>query len=65
MPRATPIDRIALTKSKSKYLQAVEEMKREFPPEKNIQSDICPECGGKLERWESCYRCKKCGWSKC
>ena len=25
----------------------------------------CPICGGELTRWESCYRCKKCGWSKC
>ena len=25
----------------------------------------CPMCGGVLVRYEGCYRCKKCGWSKC
>lgn len=25
----------------------------------------CPMCGGELVRYEGCYRCKKCGWSKC
>ena len=24
----------------------------------------CPICGGELVRYEGCYRCKKCGWSK-
>ena len=25
----------------------------------------CPLCGGELTRWEGCWRCKQCGWSKC
>ena len=25
----------------------------------------CPLCGGELVRYESCYRCKRCRWSKC
>ncbi|MBR0094246.1 MAG: hypothetical protein IJP91_03110 [Synergistaceae bacterium] len=25
----------------------------------------CPYCGGELVRYEGCFRCKKCGWSKC
>lgn len=41
------------------------------PPEKKIQTGefddqyTCPSCGAELVRFESCYRCKKCGWTKC
>lgn len=34
-------------------------------PEPIFDDYHCPMCGGELTRWEGCYRCKKCGWSKC
>ena len=34
-------------------------------PEPVFDEHHCPLCGGELTRWEGCYRCKKCGWSKC
>ena len=37
----------------------------EAHPEPTFDEYLCPMCGGELTRWEGCYRCKKCGWSKC
>ena len=34
-------------------------------PEPVFDEHHCSLCGGELTRWEGCYRCKKCGWSKC
>lgn len=34
-------------------------------PEPVLDEHHCLLCGGELTRWEGCYRCKKCGWSKC
>ena len=34
-------------------------------PEPAFDEHHCPLCGGELTRWEGCYRCKECGWSKC
>ncbi len=32
----------------------------------NVETDeICPECGGKLQKEEGCSKCYDCGWSKC
>lgn len=31
----------------------------------SLNDKICPFCAGEMIRFEGCYRCKKCGWSKC
>ena len=51
------------TKENSPFLKMVAEMKQENPELHNDFS--CPICGGELTRYEGCYRCKKCGWSRC
>ena len=51
------------TKENSPFLKIVAELKQENPENHNDFS--CPMCGGELTRYEGCYRCKKCGWSKC
>ena len=33
--------------------------------QEHFDEHSCPMCGGELVRHEGCYRCKKCGWSKC
>ena len=81
MTKAKPLDRIALTRAKmearermkteahavipkgytkenSPFLQMVNGMKID-------EAHTCPICGGELVRYEGCYRCKQCGWSKC
>ena len=52
------------TKENSPFLKMREEMRREHPEEFQDENS-CPVCGGELVRYEGCYRCKKCGWSKC
>ena len=54
---------LGYTKETSPFLKMVNEIKKE-----NSELDEahkCPVCGGELVRYEGCYRCKKCGWSKC
>lgn len=34
-------------------------------PEPVFDENHCPYCGGDLMRFEGCYCCKKCGWSRC
>ncbi|MBR0317134.1 MAG: hypothetical protein IJQ99_09730 [Synergistaceae bacterium] len=65
MPRAQTIDRLALTKSRSKYLQTVEEMKKELPPEEIPNYEKCPVCGTKLLHVEGCVKCPNGCFSKC
>ncbi|MBR6901578.1 MAG: hypothetical protein IKN30_05905 [Synergistaceae bacterium] len=75
MPKAKTLDRLELTrqkmqaredleaKRKSPFLKMVAEMIQEHP---ELHNDfMCPICGGSLVRYEGCYRCKKCGWSRC
>ena len=38
----------------------IEEKKR-----KTLNSNLCPECGDKMQKAEGCVTCPKCGWSKC
>lgn len=81
MPKAKTIDRVELTRRKFKtnaktlipqeytkenspFLKMREEMRREHPEEFK-DGNICPECGGELEPWEGCKRCKECGISLC
>ena len=58
-----------LTIYRYKSIEAVYETKLE--PEKKISSyedlkkEICPNCGEKLVREESCKTCKSCGYSVC
>ena len=52
------------TKETSPFMKMVAEMKKERPEEFK-DADRCPECGGELEPWEGCKRCKKCGTSLC
>lgn len=52
------------TKKTSPFLKMVEKMKQERPEEIK-DADRCPECGGELEPWEGCKRCKQCGTSLC
>ncbi|MBR2208100.1 MAG: hypothetical protein IJ859_04745 [Synergistaceae bacterium] len=52
------------TKENSPFLKMREEMLKEHP-ELLDEAHTCPVCNGELVRYEGCYRCKKCGWSKC
>ena len=54
----------ATTKENSPFLRMREAMRREHPEEFK-DADRYPECGGELEPWEGCKRCKKCGISLC
>ncbi|MBR1437027.1 MAG: hypothetical protein IJ587_00690 [Synergistaceae bacterium] len=74
--KAKTIDRVALTQKKMDMAKAFHEAMKhsdEVPaapgaeehPEPAFDEYHCPYCGGELMRYEGCYRCKKCGWSKC
>ena len=52
------------TKETSPFLKMAAEIKQERPEEFK-DADRCPECGGELEPWEGCFRCKQCGTSLC
>lgn len=56
---------MAEAKEKSAFLKLVEEIKKENPKLAKDDAYTCPLCGGELTRYEGCYRCKKCSWSKC
>ena len=53
------------TKENSPFIKMRDEYMREHSEEFKDENHICPLCGGELVRYEGCYRCKKCGWSKC
>ena len=54
------------TKENSPFMKMVAEMKQERPEEFKVVDVLrCPECGGELEPWEGCFRCKQCGTSLC
>ena len=55
---------LGYSKENSPFLKMREEMLREHP-ELRDEARTCPVCNGELVRYEGCYRCKKCGWSKC
>jgi len=66
MPKAKTLDRVALTKQKMKARERMKANAKSAIPEKyTTHAEICPECGGELEPWEGCKRCKKCGTSLC
>ena len=46
------------TRENSPFLKMREELQLD-------DEHTCPVCGGELVRYEGCYRCKNCGWSKC
>ena len=62
-PNAQPVRPPEYTKENSPFLQMRAEMLKEHP--ELDDGNFCPSCGGELVRYEGCYRCKKCGWSKC
>jgi ribonucleoside-diphosphate reductase alpha chain len=33
--------------------------------EKEVQGEVCPECGAKIVRENGCKHCTSCGWSAC
>lgn len=37
----------------------------ELPAPLLVEEELCPECGGGLEKSEGCTKCYDCGWSKC
>ena len=67
-------ERLAMTQKNSGFLQKERDGK-DLPPvhqgveevnEKVLDNkNCCPDCGGELVRFESCYRCPNCGYSKC
>ena len=70
MPKAKSIDRLELTRRKMAFREAMKHAHEvpAFPgAEEHLEDEanICPVCGGEVIRWEGCYRCKNCGWSKC
>ncbi len=70
MTKAKTINRLKLTAKKFGWLEDMEKVPA-APGAEETNAEIiddgehCPMCGGKLTRWEGCYRCTKCGWSKC
>ena len=70
MAKAPTIDRLKLTAKKFGWLDGMDKVPaakgiEDLPPEPEVKGDVCPMCGGELIRWEGCFRCTKCGWSKC
>ena len=65
-------ERLEMTRRKMAFKESIKHA-HEIPaapgaeehPEPVFDEHHCPMCGGELTRWEGCYRCKKCGWSKC
>ena len=69
-------ERLAMTQKHSGLLQLQEvrdgkNLPPAYPGAEEVNEKIlddenhCPYCGGELVRYEGCFRCKKCGWSKC
>ena len=73
MTKAKPLDRVELTRRKMAFREAMKHTHEvepapgvlDNPDPVQLDPYHCPVCGGDLTRFESCYRCKKCGWSKC
>ena len=72
MDKAKPLDRVEMTRRKMAFREMMKHA-HEVPAapgaeehqEPVFDEHHCPLCGGDLVRYEGCYRCKKCGWSKC
>lgn len=71
MAKAKPIDRLEWTRRKMAFREMIKHA-NEVPAalgaeehQEHFNEQSCPMCGGELVRYEGCYRCKKCGWSKC
>ena len=71
MTKAKTLDRLEMTRRKMAFREAMKHT-NEVPAvpgaeetQENFNEHSCPLCGGELMRFEGCYRCKKCGWSKC
>ena len=68
--KANTLNRLELTRRKMAFREMMKHAHEvpcaagveELPPD---DEHTCPVCGGELVRYEGCYRCKKCGWSKC
>ena len=73
MTKAKTLDRLELTRRKMAFREAMKHADEvpAYPGAEEHQEPLlddehsCPVCGGELVRYEGCYRCKKCGWSKC
>ena len=73
MTKAKTLDRLELTRRKMAFREAMKHADEvpAYPGAEENQEPLlddehsCPVCGGELVRYEGCYRCKKCGWSKC
>ena len=75
MTKAKTLDRLELTRRKMAFREAMKHADEvpAYPGAEETNEQIkthddgkhCPVCGGELVRYEGCYRCKKCGWSKC
>lgn len=70
MPRAETIDRIALTKQHSRFLQAVDEMRQEEPQQSEHiyaipEEEKCPVCGAVLLHIGGCVECPNKCYSRC
>ena len=73
MPKAKTLDRVELTRRKMAFKEMMKHA-HEVPAAPGVEEvdekllddeHHCPYCGGELVRYEGCFRCKKCGWSKC
>ena len=72
MGKAKPLDRVEMTRRKMAFREMMKHA-HEVPAAPGVNKNLetvfdeyhCPLCGGDLVRYEGCYRCKKCGWSKC
>lgn len=40
-------------------------LKRHIPDGTSIDGEVCPECGSNITRFEGCWKCVNCSYSKC
>ncbi len=70
MTKAKTLDRLELTRRSMAAREALRHghgiiAEVEDDEEEYADENLCPYCGIELVRYESCCRCRKCGWSKC
>ena len=63
--KAKTIDRLELTRSKSKFLQQAQKIREEEGIEYTPEDEKCPVCGAKLIHAEGCLQCPNKCYSKC
>ena len=63
--KAKTIDRLELTRRKSKFLQESQKMRQENNIQTDDNEEKCPVCGAKLLHVAGCLECPNKCFSKC